>query len=435
MSISSSNFSEEFEEVYQRYDWNRFLLDLSTCNGGDGLSPQQERCLKGIALDLPRKQIAAQLDIKVATVKDYLKKPYRLIEMLFSDETTEGRMNETRARSLILNNYKKSQLSVSDFVQDLETNNEANENEALEDIDVNKEHVWQTIDEIEPYIGKFHELCENKDYMEAFYTIFDVDDYDNCVYKFLSSRGYLNILISLYEKLIESWSQRKSEKWEFLKVLTCLGDAYSRIGHYEVAVEYHQRCLEAALEIEDIENIGGSAVNLGLAYYYLKDYEKALDYSRKGLEIAREISERELESIALNNLGLIYSAIGEYRLAIDYYHFSLEVGQKINDLEGIAGNLINIGSGYRALQQHKQAHSYIQLGIAAAHKSHHKQFEANGWFNLGLTLESLNQYSDAICSYEQACILYRQMEMFDRVEDCEMWISIIHSLTEETTLT
>lgn len=413
----TDKLKEDSSEVYQLYEWDRFYQDLLNCNGGDGLNRQQHRCLKAIAIGSPHDQIAKELNIATTAVTDYLKKPYDLIKMLFPDETTEGNMTPTKARYLILSNYKKiSQSSVSSFDQKDEPNYEVNKN--IEDISLIKEYTWQTIEQVQPYIDNFHNLCNSENYTKAFYTIFDTDDYENCVYKFLSSHGYLNIVIALYERLIESWIPRKGEKWEFITTLACLGDAHDRMGNHEIAIGHYQNCLEIAEEIDDIDNIAGSLVNLGLAYFYLENYEEALDYSRLGLEIAREIGNREFEANALNNLGLIYSKLKQYQLAIDYYHFSLEVKSKLNDPQGAAGSLINIGDTYCQLEKYEQAISFLQRGIEAAHHSHHNQFEVNGRFNLALALESLHHYSDAISAYEEAFKLYQQMEMIENAKDC-----------------
>ena len=416
----ATNLNEEFSEVSQWYDWQQFRLDLLAGNSGDGLSPQEERCLRAIALDLDRRQIAKKLTIQPRTVSDYLRKPYELIKILFA---IEGKMTERKARRLILSKYKKSTLSSSTSVQKFKADYEIDQDESLEDISPTNEYAWQTLDEVQPYIDNFHKLCEAEDYTEAFYTIFDTDDYENCVYKFLSLHGCLNIVIYIYERLIESWVPRKGEKWEFITTLACLGDAHDRMGNHEIAIGHYHNCLKIAKEIDDIDNIAGSLVNLGLAYFSLENYEKALSYSRLGLEIAREIGNKEFEAHALNNLGLIYSDLEEYQLAIDYYHFSLEVKSKLNDPQGAAGSLINIGNTYRQLEKYEQAISYLQHGIEAAHHSHHNQFEANGWFNLALALESLHHYSDAISAYEEAFNLYQQMEMIENAKDCRKAIT------------
>ncbi|MDX2243754.1 MAG: tetratricopeptide repeat protein [Leptolyngbyaceae cyanobacterium bins.302] len=429
MLTPSSDSTEDFLEVYHLYDWDKFHLDLLRGNAGEGLSPQEERCLRAIALDLERQQIAEKLSIQSSTVRDYLRKPYELIKVLFD---VEGRMTEKKARSLILSKYKQSKLNSSTFIQEFAFDHEV-ENGNLEGAISVNELVWSTLNEIQPFVDKFHELCEIEAYVEAFYVIFETDGYENSIYKFLSSYGYLNTIISVYEKLSETWNPRKSEKWEFLTMLACLGDACDRMGDHKKAIDYYLNCLNMAIEIDDVDNIGGSLVNLGLTYYWLRDYEEAIDCSRRGLEVAREIGNREFESHALNNLGLIYSDLKEYRLAIDYYHFSLEVTFNSDGFLDDGGSLINIGDAYRKLEQYEQALSYLQRGIETAHQNHHKQFEANGWFNLALALESLTQYSDALSAYEKAQALYQEMEMFDHLKNSEEAICSLREILDHDT--
>ncbi|MBG1261524.1 hypothetical protein F8S20_21815 [Nostoc sp. BAE] len=182
MQNSTDKLNEDFSEVYQLYEWDRFYLDLLDCNRGDGLEPQQHRCLKGIAIDLPRDQIAKKLNITTNTVKGNLRKPYELIKMLFPAETTEGNMSEKKVRSLLFTNYPKaSQASVYSYVQKKEPNYEANNNKNIECISLIKEYTWQTIEQIQPYIDNFHNFCNSENYTKAFYVIFDTDDYENCV--------------------------------------------------------------------------------------------------------------------------------------------------------------------------------------------------------------------------------------------------------------
>ena len=335
MPTLATNLNEDFSEVYQLYDWERFSLELLTGNSGDGLSPQQERCLRAIALDLPREQVAAKLNIKIDTVRDYLKKPYELIKMLFPNETQKGNMTEKKARYLILSKYKRSQLSDSTCVQKFDADSEAGKNENLEDIIPVNKYAWQTLTQVQPYIDKFYKLCEAEEFTEAFYTIFDTDDYENCAYNFFSSHGYLNIVISLYEQLVEYWIPRKGEKWEFLTALACLGDAHDRMGNHQIAIDHYHNCLKIALEIDDIDNIGGCFVNLGLAYYSLNNYEKALDYSRRGLEITREIGNKEFEANGWFNLALPLECLHQYSDALAAYEKACTLYQQMEMFEHV----------------------------------------------------------------------------------------------------
>ncbi len=410
------NQLQVFAEVHQHFDMDRLLLDFK-----DRLSPMEEKCLQGVLLGKPPREIARLCGIKGKdpgnVVSQYLKKPRDLIKNLLTlpkDQVIPyGKFSFLLKDYRIKGNYKK--IEIIELPQEVDSM----ANSSIENIN------FKFMEDIEPYIESFYKLLHSENYIDAFYTIFDTVDHENCVYKFLSSHGYLNIVIALYEQLIKSWVPRKGEKWEFLTALTCLGDANDRMGNHEIAIDHYQNCLKIALEIDDVDNIGGSLVNLGLAYYSLTNYEEALDCSRRGLEIAREIGNREFEAHALNNLGMIYSDLEEYQLAIDYYHFSLEVKSKAHDTQGEAGSLINIGNTYRQLQQYEQGIYYLQRGIEAAHQSHHNQFEANGWFNLALALESLHQYSDALSAYEKAFTLYQQMEMIENVEDCRNAITQI----------
>lgn len=287
-----------------------------------------------------------------------------------------------------------------------------------------EQSIWQTQEDVVLHLERFNKYCEQEEYIHAFNTIFDSYDYENCVYNFLSSSGYVYEIVTRFKRLLQSWQPRKSEKLVFEAALTCLGEAYHRLGEHQKAIDKYKDALKIALEIDDPDGVAGSLVNLGFVYHSLEQYEEAMEYSYRGLALARQIGHREFEANALNNLGLAYHSLEQYHLAIDYYHHSLEIKQKLGDRQGEASSLINIGDNYRILGQYQQAREFLQQGIEIAHQSGHRQFEANGWFNLGLFLEELTQKDlaqklEAIDAYEQARGLFDEMRLDACVEDCK----------------
>jgi tetratricopeptide (TPR) repeat protein len=277
---------------------------------------------------------------------------------------------------------------------------------------------WEISDDVTPYLEIFYHYCELKEYAQAFYTIFNGNDYENCIDNFLNLRGYNAIRANLYTQLLKIWQSNEPRTWELETAHTCLGDALNFLGQYHRAIDCFQQSLEIAQEIGDLEGKAGSLINIGLAYYDLEDFQQAFNYTRDGLNLAAENGYHKFEANAFNNMGLIYYANEEYHLAIDCYERSLAIKQDFGYYQSDASSLINLGDAYRCLGQHDKAIKFLKQGIDIAKQAGDRRFEAKGWFNLALALEALEDLelqSEAIAAYKNAREQYQVMGLDERV--------------------
>ncbi|MBE9225985.1 tetratricopeptide repeat protein [Phormidium sp. LEGE 05292] len=274
---------------------------------------------------------------------------------------------------------------------------------------------WETLEDLTLYIEIFYQYCELKEYAQAFYTIFHSNDDEDCE-NFLRLSGYNYVRASLYEQLVQSWQPNESEMWELQLAFTRLGDALYCLGKHALAIKHHREALKIAWQIDYIEGVAGSLINIGLAYKDLKDYRRAFQYTRKGIKFAELIDHTHFIANGLNNLGIIFFENNEYYLAIGYYERSQTIKQDIGLLDD-AASLINLGDAYRCLEQYDRAIPYLEQGIYIAKQNGDRLFEANGWSNLALALEEIGKKSEAITAYENAYLLCQLMELNERVQE------------------
>jgi len=403
---------EEFSEVYQYYDIDRLRVDLSVVNGGDGLSPREEQCLRGIMLDLSPHEIAKKCYCEPSTVRQYLKKPYQLIKLLYN--FPEERITARKIRFLLLRDYgliDKSLNSIT-FTKPNISHNRQNEHSIVSSANSILPKVGY---EIQQQLEEFRRYCELEEYIEAFYTLFNKEDYEGSLSNILDIQGQYNLRVDLLEQLLKSWQPRKTEKWEFGVSLASLGNAYRDSHNYQKAIDCYQQSLTIAEENNDYNTEAGSLLDIGLLFF-MEGNPEALKYTRSGLYIARQIGNKYFESYALNNLGLILSSVGEYYKAIDYHHHSLEISINISDYIGQASALFNLGRNHCLLGEHikdfgeyRHALRFLQRSVEIAHQIGASQREIDAqselaltWYSMALILEMLNQVSDAINSYKRA---------------------------------
>ena len=202
---------------------------------------------------------------------------------------------------------------------------------------------WETDGDVAEYLEIFHHWCELGNYDAAFDTIYDGQNIDADVDRFLDLCGYQSLRIELYQQLVTAWNEtRPLRNWRYGASLTSLGNAYQFLGQYREALDFHQQQLEIAREIGDRLGQANSLGNLGNAYQSLGQYREALDFHQQQLEIAREIGDRRGQANSLGNLGNAYQSLGQYREALDFHQQQLEIAREIGDRRGQANSLFNI---------------------------------------------------------------------------------------------
>lgn len=76
--------------------------------------------------------------------------------------------------------------------------------------------------------------------------------------------------------------------------------------------------------------------DLGFAYTHLCQYQTAIDYYQRLLELAKEINSNEARASALGGLGLCYGHWGQYQTAWNYCQQQLSVLDRIDEIASIA---------------------------------------------------------------------------------------------------
>jgi signal transduction histidine kinase len=98
---------------------------------------------------------------------------------------------------------------------------------------------------------------------------------------------------------------------------------------------------EEMLEIMKQENIDDKQKTvvlisrMGMNCVMMGEYEKAIDYLNKSLLLAREINDNYYETRIIINIGNAYSLQGQYVTALDYYLQTLKLCENYNDRDPI----------------------------------------------------------------------------------------------------
>ncbi|HEX8399477.1 MAG TPA: tetratricopeptide repeat protein [Pyrinomonadaceae bacterium] len=188
-----------------------------------------------------------------------------------------------------------------------------------------------------------------------------------------------------------------------------LGNAYSRLGDYKKAIEYHDKALRIARELQHKLGEGNSLGNLGNAYYNLGDYRKAIEYHEQSLQIKREIGDRRGEGNSLGSLGNAYDNLGDYRKAIEYHEQSLQISREIGNRRGEGNTLGNLGNAYFSLGEYRKVIEYNEQALQISREIGDRRGEGNSLGSLGSAYFRLGEYRKAIEYQEQSLQISREI--------------------------
>jgi signal transduction histidine kinase len=157
-------------------------------------------------------------------------------------------------------------------------------------------------------------------------------------------------------------AERNRERFPDLKkqikfILNNIGIAYTYVGNYDRALEYHFRSLQIREEEGDKKSIHNALNNIGLVFYNLKDYKKAIEFYLRALEMKKASGENfDLEGLYVN-LGLCFNQTGDYEKAIDYFNQGFEICGKNCSDNILAVGLSGLGVAYYHIQNWAKAES------------------------------------------------------------------------------
>lgn len=110
-------------------------------------------------------------------------------------------------------------------------------------------------------------------------------------------------------------------------VLDGIAGIYAQIGDYPTALDYIQRQLAAAQQIDDKRLISNALNNLAALYWQTRERKRAAETLQQNLQLAREIGYDRITAITLINLAEVHEDAGEIELARECVQQSLRVSQ------------------------------------------------------------------------------------------------------------
>ena len=165
-----------------------------------------------------------------------------------------------------------------------------------------------------------------------------------------------------YGKLSIILSKQYNNYEELAKAYGFSGVAYRNLGNYSQAFDSYFEGLKISQKHKLKEQEGYALINIGNLYIYQESYDDAIQYLEKAVIIANEIDNTKMIAYCNLNIGRALLLKNNFSESLNYLQKTLKIRKELNDKEGEATCLKYIADSY--LGQNKIDSSYTTYILA-----------------------------------------------------------------------
>jgi len=188
----------------------------------------------------------------------------------------------------------------------------------------------------------------------------------------------------------------------YLKTVAfALGDIHHHHNNFETAVEYFNRSIQLATELENFTDVVENVQNLGSIYEDRGEIDLALQYYEQSIKLSKEIGFKKGTASLLNNIGNVYNDKNENDKAMEYYERGLNLSKEIGYKRGIDINSHNMGRIYEQEGNLVKAIEYYHISWKICEELGERHGTSISLYTIGGVYLRQNEYDKALDFFKQ----------------------------------
>lgn len=212
---------------------------------------------------------------------------------------------------------------------------------------------------------------------------------------------------------------------EKARLFTLFGYSQRVMGKYEEANFFHEEALKIAQQVGDIPCEIANLNHISRIYASQKNYNEAMNYSQRALVLAREVEDKLGEANALANFGYsqVFSAhpVAQvepevYENAIEYLKQGLNLSETLADPQSQTLCCNSLGIIYIILEHFPFAIKYLEKGAESAKKSGELYLQG---FNFAYLAKAFYRIKDLEKAVYNGCLGMYLLEKIAVVDWCQ----------------
>jgi serine phosphatase RsbU (regulator of sigma subunit) len=207
-------------------------------------------------------------------------------------------------------------------------------------------------------------------------------------------QGKTSHQLESYFKLLKIFEEDKN-KISIANTFANIGDVFSQIDNYPLALKYLFNELKLRQEIGNKSSIANSYSAIGSVYLLKGSYELALKYELLALHIFEKLADSAGINNSYNNLGFIYLSQNNYPLSLVCFLKVLGISESNNFQFMISNSYRNIAYTYLKMGNYTKALNYYSRTLMLYEEEKYKLGIASCFIKIGFIYTKQNKYKEA----------------------------------------
>lgn len=201
---------------------------------------------------------------------------------------------------------------------------------------------------------------------------------------------------------------------------------YNSTGNSQASLQSLKEALKIATGLGDVAKIKSAYNQIATNYYSIGELDSATLYFEQLIEIKRELAHTGELISDLSMLGKLYQERGDYVKAQYYLIDALRQAEYTRDTHNIMNLYTDIAEVYMAQKVWDKALAHSQKGAALARRKHIQFIAAKNLQAQGFIFSQLDSIPQALDKYQQALLLYKELNNNVEAADIEMQMGSLY---------
>ncbi|MCF8304203.1 MAG: sensor histidine kinase [Bacteroidales bacterium] len=210
-----------------------------------------------------------------------------------------------------------------------------------------------------------------------------------------------------------------------------MGIAYYLHGNYQQSLKYYLESLLIKEQMQDTLSFVLTYNNLAILYSRLNNYGEALRYFRKCYQIHESNENKTQMGGSLNNIGSLYSDMDNADSALFYHQKALDIRLTLSDSTDIGYSLKNMANAYRMKGNYEAAFENFKKALKYLKNTDDQMVVANTYYYMGISYSEKGDYDRALRVLKKGLSLVEQIEQNLSVRNFKKEIAAIHYQTHD----
>ena len=196
-----------------------------------------------------------------------------------------------------------------------------------------------------------------------------------------------------------------------------LAVAYDAMEDLDGAIRFHERHLKIAHEIPDHDRAMFASKRLADAYLRqatrlrkADNHRDALQFHEKCLKAALDCGDTQHEAKAAHAIGLTCSEVGSWDEARQWQERCLALSRHVQDAEGECGAHLALAAIYKEQEDLKNATIHYEQCYTVAVRNNMLKIQAEVCSHLGVIANIINQHDKSIAYFEKAYEIAKELK-------------------------